>query len=76
MHDRVLDAAQTITVESGWASMTMATVADKTGVSRQTVYNESAINQTSPLNSVNRELDRFCTSFASACWHTMMSLPD
>ena len=42
--------------------MTMAPVADKTGISRQTVYNESAIKQTSSLNSsVNRELDRFCT---------------
>jgi AcrR family transcriptional regulator len=40
LRDRLLDAAQSITVESGWAAVTMAKIADLAGVSRQTVYNE------------------------------------
>ena len=40
LHERLLDAAQTITVHSGWASVTMAKIGFEVGVSRQTVYNE------------------------------------
>ncbi len=38
--DRLLAAATRFTAEHGWASLTMAKLADLVGVSRQTVYNE------------------------------------
>ena len=59
MHDRLLDAAQTITVESGWASVTMAKIGHRAKVSRQTVYNEFSNKADLATELVNRELDRF-----------------
>ncbi len=40
MHERVVAAASALTLEVGWASVTMGKLADRVGVSRQTVYNE------------------------------------
>jgi AcrR family transcriptional regulator len=59
LRDRLLDAAQTITVESGWAAVTMAKIADAAGVSRQTVYNEFGNKADLAEELVNRELGRF-----------------
>ena len=39
-HERIVAAAAELTTESGWAAITMAKLADRVGVSRQTVYNE------------------------------------
>jgi len=40
MHDRVVTAAAELTAEVGWSGVTMAKLAGRVGVSRQTVYNE------------------------------------
>lgn len=40
LRERLVSAATAFTVEHGWASLTMAKLAEKVGVSRQTVYNE------------------------------------
>lgn len=39
-HARVLSVAAELTLEAGWAGLTMGKLADRAGVSRQTVYNE------------------------------------
>lgn len=59
LHDRLLDAAQGITVESGWSAVTMAKIADRAGVSRQTVYNEFGTKPELADQLVMRELGRF-----------------
>ncbi len=40
MHERVIAAAADLTLEAGWAGVTMGKLAVRVGVSRQTVYNE------------------------------------
>jgi AcrR family transcriptional regulator len=40
MHERIVEAAIELTSTSGWSGVTMARLADRVGVSRQTVYNE------------------------------------
>src|SRR5689334_14855940 len=40
MHERVVATAAELTLEVGWAGVTMGKLADRVGVSRQTVYNE------------------------------------
>jgi AcrR family transcriptional regulator len=40
MRERVVGAAADLTLEVGWAGVTMGKLADRVGVSRQTVYNE------------------------------------
>lgn len=40
LRDRILAAAVDRTTSDGWASVTMARLADDVGVSRQTIYNE------------------------------------
>jgi AcrR family transcriptional regulator len=40
LHDRIVEEAISLTSASGWSAVTMARLADRVGVSRQTVYNE------------------------------------
>ena len=40
MRERVIEAAAELTVEGGWSGVTMGRIAERVGVSRQTVYNE------------------------------------
>ena len=40
LRDRLIAAAVDLTVEQGWAALTMRGLAERIGVSRQTVYNE------------------------------------
>ena len=61
VRERVLDATAAITVEHGWAAVTMAKVAGMAGVSRQTVYNEYGVKAALGQAMVLRELDRFLT---------------
>jgi AcrR family transcriptional regulator len=59
LNDRLLDAALEMTLAEGWVSITMAKVAERAGVSRQTVYNEFG-NKAELANAlVLRELSRF-----------------
>ena len=59
LHERLLDAAQEITVGAGWSDVTMARIADIAGVSRQTVYNEFGSKPELANELVMRELGRF-----------------
>lgn len=59
LRERVLDAAQSITIENGWAAVTMSKVADLAGVSRQTLYNEFGTKAELAQELVARELLRF-----------------
>lgn len=56
---RLIEAASEITAESGWSTVTMAKVADRVGVSRQTVYNELGSKPALGQAMVLRELERF-----------------
>jgi AcrR family transcriptional regulator len=56
---RILDATAELTVARSWGSVTMASVADLVGVSRQTVYNEFGGKPALGEALVMRELESF-----------------
>ena len=56
---RILSSAIELLTESGWPSITMATLADRAGVSRQTVYNEIGSKPALAEAIVLDELSRF-----------------
>jgi AcrR family transcriptional regulator len=58
-HDRIVAAAAELTTESGWAGITMSKLADRVGVSRQTVYNEIGSKPQLAEEMVLRELALF-----------------
>jgi AcrR family transcriptional regulator len=58
-HDRIVAAAAELTSEIGWASITMGRLADRVGVSRQTVYNEIGSKPALAEEMVLRELAAF-----------------
>jgi AcrR family transcriptional regulator len=57
--DRIVDAAVAMTTESGWSAVTMAAIAERVGVSRQTVYNEVGTKQGLAEAMILHELERF-----------------
>lgn len=59
LHERLLDAAQEITVRSSWSDVTMARIGEIVGVSRQTVYNEFGSKPELAGELVMRELGLF-----------------
>ena len=59
LRDRLLDAAAAVFAQEGWRKLTMAKVADRAGVSRQTVYNELGGKQQLAEELVMRELELF-----------------
>jgi AcrR family transcriptional regulator len=59
LRDRLLDAAAGVFAEDGWRRLTMAKVAERAGVSRQTVYNEFGNKQQLAEQLIHRELDAF-----------------
>ena len=59
LRDRLLDAAAGVFADDGWRRLTMAKVAERAGVSRQTVYNEFGNKQQLAEQLVHRELDQF-----------------
>ena len=59
MSERVVAAAAELTCEVGWAGVTMAKLADRVGVSRQTVYNEMGSKPALAEAMVLRELATF-----------------
>jgi AcrR family transcriptional regulator len=59
MRERIVEAAVSLTTELGWARVTMATVADRVGVSRQTVYNEVGTKPGLAEAMILQQLDRF-----------------
>jgi AcrR family transcriptional regulator len=59
MHERVVAAASDLTLEVGWAGVTMGKLADRVGVSRQTVYNEVGSKPQLAEEMVLAELAKF-----------------
>ena len=59
MRSRIVDAAVAMTVETGWSRVTMAALAERVGVSRQTVYNEVGTKPGLAEAMIQQELDRF-----------------
>jgi AcrR family transcriptional regulator len=57
--ERIVDAAVAMTTESGWSVVTMAALAERVGVSRQTVYNEVGSKEGLAEAVILRELARF-----------------
>jgi AcrR family transcriptional regulator len=57
--ERILVAAAEMTAEIGWSGVTMAAVAERVGVSRQTVYNEWGNRDRLAEAMVLRELGAF-----------------
>ena len=58
-HERVVAAAAELTLEVGWAGVTMGKLADRVGVSRQTVYNEVGSKPRLAEEMVLAELAKF-----------------
>jgi AcrR family transcriptional regulator len=59
LRDQLLDAATEITCDRGWDAVTMSRVADRVGVSRQSVYNEIGSKDVLAEAMIARETDRF-----------------
>ena len=59
VRERLLDAALAMIEDTGWSSVTMARIAERAGVSRQTVYNEFSNKHGLAEQLALRELDRF-----------------
>lgn len=62
----MVDAASRLTVEVGWASVTMSRLATEVGVSRQTVYNEIGTKPELAEAMIMAELDRFLSQVTAA----------
>ena len=69
MRERVVEAGVALTLEAGWARVTMGTVADRVGVSRQTVYNEVGTKAGLAEAMILHELDRFLGVVSEAFDH-------
>jgi AcrR family transcriptional regulator len=63
---RIVAAAAVLTTETGWSEVTMARLADRVGVSRQTVYNEIGGKPQLAEAMVLRELELFLQVVDSA----------
>jgi AcrR family transcriptional regulator len=57
--ERILAAAAEMTAELGWSDVTMSALADRVGVSRQTIYNEWGSRDRLAEGMVLRELAAF-----------------
>ena len=66
IRDRLVAAAIGFTVDHGWSALTMAKLADRVGVSRQTVYNELGAKPQLAEAMVMRELDGFLQAVDAA----------
>ena len=64
--DRIVAAAGEMTTTAGWATVTMARLAEAVGVSRQTVYNEVGTKPALAETMVLAELARFLTVVEAA----------
>jgi AcrR family transcriptional regulator len=58
-HERIVAAAAGLTLDVGWAGVTMSKLADRVGVSRQTVYNEVGSKAQLAEEMVLAELAKF-----------------
>ena len=67
--DRIVAAAVEMTTTTGWATVTMARLAQAVGVSRQTVYNEVGTKSALAETMVFAELARFLAVVEAAFDH-------
>jgi AcrR family transcriptional regulator len=72
LRDELLDATAALLVDGGWAGLTVGKVADRVGVSRQTVYNEFGDKPGLVTALAVRETERFCDGVDAA----LASAPD
>lgn len=72
MRDRILAAAAAMAVEHGWRRVRMAAVAERAGVSRQTVYDQFATKETLARGVLAAEVERVVGIAAS----TLETHPD
>ncbi len=61
LREQMVDAAVETTTGRGWADVTMAAIAARVGVSRQTVYNEIGTKSALAEAMILAELERFLT---------------
>ena len=66
LRGRMVTTAAEMTAEGGWASVTMARLADLVGVSRQTVYNEIGTKKALAEALILGELERFLAEVNAA----------
>ncbi|MET0523160.1 MAG: TetR family transcriptional regulator [Nocardioides sp.] len=66
LRQRIVDAAVGLTTEVGWSQVTMTKLADRVGVSRQTVYNEIGTKPALAETMILAELDRFLQVVSAA----------
>jgi AcrR family transcriptional regulator len=65
MRDSLLDAAGELMQDAPWTEISMAAIASRAGVSRQTLYNEFGSRDIFAQSLALREADRFLTSVES-----------
>ncbi len=63
---RLVAAASVLTTESGWSAVTMGRLAERVGVSRQTVYNEIGTKPALAEAMILTELERFLSVVGDA----------
>ena len=73
--ERLLVEASELTRDGGWQSITMAKLADRVGVSRQTVYNEIGSKQQLAEAMIMRELEVFLRNVDAAFTDNPSDLP-
>jgi len=66
LRQRIVAAAVELTTTRGWAHVTMSRLAERVGVSRQTVYNEIGSKPALAEAMILSELDRFLAAVESA----------
>lgn len=66
LRETVLDAVGELAAERPWPEVTMADVANRAGVSRQTLYNSFGSRQEMAQAYVRREAERFVTAVEAA----------
>ena len=66
LRQRIVEAAVGLTTEVGWSQVTMSKLADRVGVSRQTVYNEIGTKPALAEAMILTELDRFLQVVSAA----------
>jgi AcrR family transcriptional regulator len=66
LRQRIVAAAVELTTAEGWAHVTMARLAERVGVSRQTVYNEIGTKPALAEAMILAELERFLVAVESA----------
>lgn len=66
LRETILDAGEELLGERGWRGVSMAGVAERAGVSRQTIYNEFGDRAGFALAYVLRETDRFLGAVEAA----------